>query len=159
MFPSGSSSTSNSPEQCTTVVITNDRTPEDDDYFNLLASSSDPSVFFTPGRKNVSVLIQDDDSKHMCNRKQKKLIPKNYLVMACHTLIIEKVKKQGEMPLPILSSIPFIKCRIKDGMGLRIGNGTSPCPLAFQEVEYGRLSLTPFYFFEKIFAFLFVRFF
>ena len=63
MFPSGSSSTSNSPEQCTTVVITNDRTPEDDDYFNLHASSSDPSVFFTPGRKNVSVLVQDDDSR------------------------------------------------------------------------------------------------
>jgi len=77
MFPSGSSSTSNPPEQCTNIVINNDRTPEDqDDYFNLLASSSDPSVFFTPGRKNVSVLIQDDDSKYMCNRKQKKLSKK-----------------------------------------------------------------------------------
>ena len=66
VFPSGSSSTSNPPEQCTTIVITNDlvhTTEEQDDYFNLLASSSDPSVFFTPGRKNVSVLIQDDDSK------------------------------------------------------------------------------------------------
>ena len=64
MFPSGSSSTPNPPQRCTTVVIANDRTPEDqDDYFNLFASSSDPSVFFTPGRSNVSVLIQDDDSK------------------------------------------------------------------------------------------------
>ena len=64
MFPPGSSSTSNPPEQCITIVIKNDRTPKDqDDYFNLAASSSDSSVFFTPGRKNVSVLIQDDDSK------------------------------------------------------------------------------------------------
>jgi len=64
MFPSGSSNTPNPPEQCITIVINNDRTPEDqDDYFNLVASSPDPSVFFTPGRKNVSVLIQDDDSK------------------------------------------------------------------------------------------------
>jgi len=64
MFPSGSSSTPNPPEQCITIVIKNDRIPEDqDDYFNLAASSSDSSVFFTPGRKNVSDWIQDDDSK------------------------------------------------------------------------------------------------
>ena len=38
MFPSGSSSTSNPPEQCTNVVINNDQTPEDDGnpgYMNI----------------------------------------------------------------------------------------------------------------------------
>jgi len=84
MFPSGSNSTSNPPEQCTIIFITNDHVhtlEEQDHYFSLLAASSDPSVFFTPGRKNVSVLIQDDGSKmcsHMHNiQESKKFSPKN----------------------------------------------------------------------------------
>jgi len=31
--------------------------------------------------------------------------------MACHTLPLKKVKKQGEMPLPILGPIPLIVCQ------------------------------------------------
>ena len=34
------------------------------------------------------------------------------LAMACHSLPLEKPKKQGEMPLTSLSPIPFINCRI-----------------------------------------------
>ena len=34
--------------------------------------------------------------------------------MACHTPPLNKVKKQGEMPLPSLSPIPLKKCRIQN---------------------------------------------
>ena len=64
MFPSGSSSTPTPSQQCTSIVITNDNTPEDQDKsFTLLASSSNPGVFFTPGRNTASVVIHHDDSK------------------------------------------------------------------------------------------------
>ena len=45
------------------------------------------------------------------SRKEAKLFFKD-LGMACHALPLKKVKKQGEMPLPSLSPIPFKKCRI-----------------------------------------------
>ena len=64
MFPSGSSSTPTPSQQCTSIVITNEGTPEDQDKsFTLLASSSNPGVFFTPGRNTASVVIHHDDSK------------------------------------------------------------------------------------------------
>jgi len=47
--------------------------------------------------------------------------------MVCHSPAPKKVKKQGEMPLPSLSPIPFKNVEIRDGMGLRLGNGISPC--------------------------------
>ena len=49
--------------------------------------------------------------------------------MVYHTPPLKKAKKQGEMPLPNLGPIPLKKFR--DGMGLRLGNGISPCFLAF----------------------------
>ena len=64
MFPSGSSSTPTPPQQCTSIIITNEGTPGDQDKsFTLLASSSNPGVFFAPGRNTASVVIHDDDSK------------------------------------------------------------------------------------------------
>ena len=41
--------------------------------------------------------------------------------MAFHTQPLKKAKKQGELPLPSLSPIVFIKGRIRDGIGLRMG--------------------------------------
>ena len=54
--------------------------------------------------------------------------------MACHIRIIpplEKAKKQGEMPLTRLSPIPLQNVEFRDGMGLSLVNGISPCFLAF----------------------------
>ena len=47
--------------------------------------------------------------------------------MACHPPPLKKAKKQGEMPLPILSPIPFLNSTFVNGMGLMMGNGISPC--------------------------------
>ena len=51
--------------------------------------------------------------------------------MACHTPPLKKVKKQGEMPLPSLGPIPLKNVEFRDGMGLRLGNGISPCFFTF----------------------------
>jgi len=74
--------------------------------------------------------------------------------MACHTPPLKKAKKQGEMPLPSLSFIQFKKVEFiyRDGMGLRLGYGISPCFLFLRFFE--RLSITDYpkisYFSEKI---------
>jgi len=70
---------------------------------------------------------------------------------ACHTPPLKNVKKQLEMPIPSLSPIPSLNFTFVNGMGLRLGNGISPC---FFRVKYDRLSLNPFCFLEKIFCFL-----
>ena len=43
--------------------------------------------------------------------------------MACHTPPLKKAKKQGKLPLSILSPIPFTKCK----MGLRMGTSIYHC--------------------------------
>ena len=65
--------------------------------------------------------------------RSKKFSPKNRkdLGMACHTLPLKKVKKQGEMPLPSLSPIPLKNVEFRDGMGPRLGNCISPCFFTF----------------------------
>jgi len=56
-------------------------------------------------------------------------------------------------PCPIIKNVEF-----RDGIELRLGNGTSPCFfLFFLGVEHDRPSLNPFCFSEKIFCFLFVE--
>ena len=57
------------------------------------------------------------------------------------TTLKSKVKR--EMLLPLLSPIPS-NVELRDGMGLRMGKGISPCLFAFQEVESERPSLNPF---------------
>ena len=53
--------------------------------------------------------------------------------MACHTPPLKKVKEQGKVPLPSLGPITLIlkNVEFRDGMGLRRGNGISPCFLTF----------------------------
>jgi len=41
--------------------------------------------------------------------------------MVCHTPPLEKAKKLGEMPLPILSPIPFQNVEFRDGMADSVG--------------------------------------
>ena len=38
--------------------------------------------------------------------------------MACHTPPLKTAKKEGEMPLPSLSPIPFKTVEFRDGMGM-----------------------------------------
>ena len=47
--------------------------------------------------------------KHYVLKRSKKFSPKNKKDsgMACHTPLLQKVKKQGEMPLPSLGPIPL----------------------------------------------------
>ena len=55
---------------------------------------------------------------------------KKDLGMAYHTPPLKKAKIQGEMPLPSLG--PILKnVEFRDGMGLRLGNGISPCFFTF----------------------------
>jgi len=67
-------------------------------------------------------------SKELTNKKQK-FSPKNKkdLGMAYHIPTLKKGKIQGEMPLPSLSPIPSLILHSFNGMGLRLGNGISPC--------------------------------
>ena len=51
--------------------------------------------------------------------------------MACDTPPLKVAKKQGEMPSPSLSPIPFKSVEFRDGMGPRLSNGISPCFFAF----------------------------
>ena len=43
--------------------------------------------------------------------------------MACHTPHLKKAKKQGEMPLPILSPIPSLNSTFYEWDGTEEGNG------------------------------------
>ena len=52
-------------------------------------------------------------------------------------------EKLREAPLPIFNPIPFLTVEFRDGIGLRMSNGISPCFFAFQ-VELDRPSLNPF---------------
>jgi len=63
--------------------------------------------------------------------KKLSLRSKNDLGMACHTPLLKKVKKQGEMPLPSLGPIPLKNVEFRDGMGPRLGNGISRCFFTF----------------------------
>jgi len=52
---------------------------------------------------------------------ESKNLIKGDLVMVCHTPPLEKAKKQGEMPLPILSPISFQNVDFRDGMADSVG--------------------------------------
>jgi len=71
------------------------------------------------------------DTKIIKKQKIFSQIIKRDLAMACYTPPLNKAKKQGEMPLPILSPIPFTNVECRDGMRVRMGNGISPCFFAF----------------------------
>ena len=51
--------------------------------------------------------------------------PRRDLVMACHIPPLKKAKKQGEVPLPILSLIHFKNVEFRNWMGVRMVNGIS----------------------------------
>jgi len=54
--------------------------------------------------------------------------------MACHTPPLKKETR--EKPLPSLSPSPSLNSKYLNGMGLRLGNGISPCYLYFSMNEY-----------------------
>ena len=63
--------------------------------------------------------------------------------MACHTPPLKKAKKQREMPLPSLSSFPFKNVEFRDGVGLRLGYGISPCFLFLRFFERWNITDRP----------------
>jgi len=58
--------------------------------------------------------------------KSKKFSLRNEKGFTCHIPPLNKAYKQGEMPLLIISPIPFI-VEFREWMGLRMGKGIYPC--------------------------------
>ena len=65
---------------------------------------------------------------------------------ACHTPSLKKAKKQGEMPLLSLGPIPSLNSTLLNGMGLRLGEGISPCFFASLRGGVSQAIPNPFFF-------------
>ena len=74
--------------------------------------------------------------------------------MACHNPSLKKVKKQGEMSLPILRLIPSLNPTVYNWDGTEDGHWYFPLFLCFL---YDRPSLNPLSFLEKILVCIILR--
>jgi len=73
--------------------------------------------------------------------------------MGCHASPLKEAKKQGEMPLPIISPIPFTNVEFRDGWDWGWVVAFPLVSLLFWEVEDDRPSLNSFSFSEKTFCY------